>query len=167
MDEDGDAPTAIERMGNAVFAHVEHAIYLVLGAMLGIAALLALGVSAQSLWAAIVEWQGSSGIIEAVDRLLFVFMIAEIIHTVRMSVRSGTLTVEPFLVVGVIASIRRVLVITLESANSSKGGGGEHVPFVNAMVELGVLAGLILVMVVAIFMLHRSGQVASTEDKHG
>ncbi len=158
--------TPIGRLIEGTFIYTEYLIYLALGGLLAASALLALAVSAQSVWSAIVNWEGTEGIIEAVDRLLFVFMIAEIIHTVRMSVRSGVLTVEPFLVVGVIASIRRVLVITLESANSSKTGAGpQHVPFENAMIELGVLGALILIMVLAIFMLHRSGQVASTEPK--
>jgi Phosphate-starvation-inducible E family len=47
---------------------------------------------------------------------MFVFMLIEILHTVRGSVRSGTLTPEPFLIVGLIASIRNVLVNTLKSS---------------------------------------------------
>ena len=42
-------------------------------------------------------------------------MMAEILHTVHVSVRTGTLMCEPFLIVGLIACIRRVLVSTLES----------------------------------------------------
>ena len=41
-------------------------------------------------------------------------MVIEILHTVRVSFTEGALVSEPFLVVGLIASIRRVLVITLE-----------------------------------------------------
>lgn len=37
-------------------------------------------------------------------------MIVELLHTVRISIQSQALTMEPFLVVGLIASIRRVLV---------------------------------------------------------
>jgi hypothetical protein len=42
--------------------------------------------------------------------------------TVRISIHSHVLVTEPFLVVGLIASIRRILVITLEAATLTKGG---------------------------------------------
>ena len=63
---------------------------------------------------------------------------------------------EPFLVVGLIASIRRVLVITLESSQASQPNRwtDEAREFFNAtMMELGVLGGLILIMVISIFLL--------------
>ena len=49
-------------------------------------------------------------------------MLVEILHTVRISIRSHVLVTEPFLIVGLIASIRRVLVITLEAATLTKEG---------------------------------------------
>ena len=48
------------------------------------------------------------------NELLIVLMLVEILHTVRISIRSHVLVTEPFLVVGLIAAIRRILVITLE-----------------------------------------------------
>ncbi len=49
-------------------------------------------------------------------------MLVEILHTGRISIRSHVLVTEPFLVVGLIASIRRILVITLEAATLTKEG---------------------------------------------
>ena len=98
-------------------------------------------------------------LIVAVDRLLFVLMIVEILHTVRVSFRSGILVCEPFLVVGLIASIRRVLVITLESSQAHKPGEWSselQSQFTANMFELGVLGGLILVMVTSIYLLRLS-----------
>src|SRR5437868_6199381 len=86
-------------------------------------------------------------------------MLIEILHTVRVSVESGVLSCEPFLVVGLIASIRRILVITLESTKGTQQGAGpEEVDrlFRTSMTELGVLAVLILVMVASIYMLRRA-----------
>ena len=57
---------------------------------------------------------------------LFVLMLVEILHTVRVSIRSGNLNAEPFLIVGLIASIRRVLVITLQSSNAQQQEGADH-----------------------------------------
>jgi hypothetical protein len=49
-------------------------------------------------------------------------MVVEILHSVRVSFHSGTLVCEPFLIVGLIPSIRRGLVITLESFQVNQPG---------------------------------------------
>jgi uncharacterized membrane protein (DUF373 family) len=122
----------------------------------------ALGIfsAAGSLWQAALARGEASQLILAVDRLLFVLMIVEILHTVHDSFRSGQLVAEPFLIVGLIASIRRVLVITLESSQVHQPG--KWAPEAEALIqstmsELIVLAGLILVMVIGIVLL-RFGQ---------
>jgi hypothetical protein len=85
--------------------------------------------------------------------------VVEILHTVRASMRTGGLTCEPFLVVGLIASIRRVLVIALRSSqttNDNDMSEGAARLFRASMEELMVLALLIAVMVVAIYIVHRT-----------
>ncbi len=49
-------------------------------------------------------------------------MLVEILHTVRIFIRSHVLVTEPVLVIGLIASIRRMLVISLELATLTKPG---------------------------------------------
>jgi uncharacterized membrane protein (DUF373 family) len=56
------------------------------------------------------------------NELLIVLMLVEILHTVRISIRSHVLVAELFWVVGLIASIRRILVITLKAATLTKEG---------------------------------------------
>jgi Phosphate-starvation-inducible E family len=53
-------------------------------------------------------------------------MLVEILHTIRISVRSHVLVPEPFLIVGLIATIRRILVITLETANLTSSNLGQE-----------------------------------------
>jgi uncharacterized membrane protein (DUF373 family) len=138
---------------------VEHAAYVALGLMLCITAMVALAGAAMLLVQGIADWSGTKTIFVIVDRLLFVLMLIEIMHTVRASLSSGSLSCEPFLVVGLIASIRRVLVITLESSDLSHNATGSPAAeslFRAAMIELGVLGMLILVMVISIFVLHQT-----------
>jgi len=138
---------------------VEHAAYVALGLLLCITAMVALAGATLLLIQGIADWSGTKTIFAIIDRLLFVLMLIEIMHTVRASLSSGSLSCEPFLVVGLIASIRRVLVITLESSDLSRNDTGapaaEHL-FRAAMIELGVLGMLILVMVTSIFVLHQT-----------
>jgi uncharacterized membrane protein (DUF373 family) len=152
----------VTRMGafaNAAFLKIEQFFYVSLGLMLAIAALLGIGSAASSLWTT-VQLHGADGsVLVAIDRLLFVLMIVEILHTVRVSFRAGAMICEPFLVVGLIASIRRVLVITLESSQVDVPGkwtADSHAVLTSSMLELTVLGGLILVMVVSIVLLRRS-----------
>ena len=104
-----------------------------------------------------------------IDRLLLVLMVIEILHTVRVSFRSGALVSEPFLIVGLIASIRRMLVITMESSQVNQPGSwspDSKALFDSTMLELTVLGGLILVMAISIAILRRSHRPA-TEAAEG
>jgi uncharacterized membrane protein (DUF373 family) len=152
----------VSRLGAAaggVFLNVEVLAYVVLGVMLAIAVLVGVGGAAVSLWGAIQARGEGGALVVAVDRLLFVLMVVEVMHTVRVSFQSGRLVCEPFLIVGLIASIRRVLVITLETTQAHQPG--KWSPDAQALLdstvlELTVLGGLILVMVISIYILRRS-----------
>ncbi|MDP4024600.1 phosphate-starvation-inducible PsiE family protein [Methylobacterium sp. NEAU 140] len=171
MAGDKDDQGRLTRVASAIFLHTEHAIYAALGILLALTALAALIEAADLTWSAIRALGGPEKILEVIDRLLFLLMLIEILHTVRVSMRSGTLTCEPFLIVGLIASIRRVLVITLQSSeitHAKDWSPEKQALFQASMLELGVLGGLILVMVFAIFLLHRArddGKPAGEESK--
>ncbi|HMA48601.1 MAG TPA: phosphate-starvation-inducible PsiE family protein [Magnetospirillaceae bacterium] len=164
MDSDQDLGKGtnqiIERATNA-FLKIEIFAYVVLGLLLALTALLGMVSASTSLWASVARYGDAGSIVVTIDRLLFVLMLVEILHTVRVSFRSGTLVCEPFLIVGLIASIRRILAITLESSQASEPG--KWVPDLEAilrstMLELSVLGGLILVMVISICLLRYSNR---------
>jgi uncharacterized membrane protein (DUF373 family) len=50
------------------------------------------------------------------DRFLLVLMLAELLHTLLIFLRTHRFRHQPFLVVGIIAAIRRILVITAQEA---------------------------------------------------
>ncbi|GJE16713.1 phosphate-starvation-inducible PsiE family protein [Methylobacterium marchantiae] len=168
MARDSEQEGRLTRISAFVFLHTEHAIYAALGMLLAATAVLALIDATGLLFAAIREFGGSGELLKIVDSLLFLLMLVEILHTVRVSMRSGKLTCEPFLIVGLIASIRRVLVITLQSSEVMHGAltPEREALFRASMIELGVLSVLILTMVISIFLLHRARddqQVAGQE----
>ncbi|MGE7415385.1 phosphate-starvation-inducible PsiE family protein [Methylobacterium tarhaniae] len=149
----------LTRLSAFVFLHTEHAIYAALGVLLALTAVMALVDAAGMTLKAVSSIGAAAQLLDVVDRLLFLLMLVEILHTVRVSMRSGRLTCEPFLIVGLIASIRRVLVLTLQTAeqmHDTEWSAQKEALFRASMIELGVLAGLILVMVVSIFLLHRA-----------
>jgi uncharacterized membrane protein (DUF373 family) len=151
--------TKSRQLADRLFQHIETLAYVVLGLLLAIAALLGIADAGVDLFRAAQSFGDTEVLVVAIDGLLFVLMVVEILHTVRASFRSGTLVCEPFLIVGLIASIRRVLVITLESSQVNKPGNwsaDSEAIIHSTMLELAVLGALIFVMVVSIYMLRRS-----------
>ena len=139
-------------------AHAEVVIYSVLAILLFITALATIANAGKMLWEGLGHWTIATETLRVLDQLLVVLMLVEILHTVRISIRSHFLVTEPFLVVGLIASIRRILVITLEAANLTKVGSfsAENASIFRAsMIELGLLGLLILILVFSITLLRR------------
>lgn len=148
---------------------IEIAIYYILALLLAVTALAAIGSAGQTLWNGLIHWTIAAETLHVLDELLVVLMIVEIFHTVRIAIHSHfLLATEPFLVVGVIASIRRVLVISLQmSALTTEGKwtpDGASI-FRASMLELGLLVILILVLVFCITLLRRYAPVAKDVDE--
>lgn len=134
----------------AMLHGAEQVVYAATGLMLVAALALALAGSARLLWGGVQNWTGMAATFTIIDRLLFVLMLVEILHTVHASVRSGGLSCEPFLIVGLIACVRRILVITLQLSQMTETGRWDQsqLPLFHAsMLELGVLGGLIVVLI--------------------
>ena len=108
-DSAGEPITRFGALPDRVILQIEIVAYVLLGLLLAVAAVLGILNAASLLLVAAKAHKDALALVIAIDRLLFVLMVAEILHTVRASFRSGTPVCEPFLVVGLIASIRRVL----------------------------------------------------------
>jgi uncharacterized membrane protein (DUF373 family) len=151
---------------SAIWSSTEAGIYTVLACALALTAAVALVGAGRALWDGLQTWNASDTILRVIDRLLVVLMLVEILHTVRISIRSHVLVTEPFLIVGLIATIRRILVITLETANLTRPAvwskGGEGI-FRASIIELGLLGLLVLVLVTAIYLLRRSPPTVEEE----
>jgi divalent metal cation (Fe/Co/Zn/Cd) transporter len=90
--------------------------------------------------------------IEILNTVLLVMMTMEIVYTVAISLESHTLNAEPFLIIGVIAGIRRMLVITATSTEVEARPEQFH----NMLVELGLLAATVIALASAIWILRYS-----------
>jgi uncharacterized membrane protein (DUF373 family) len=92
-------------------------------------------------------------IIDLLDRVLLVVMIVELLYTVQVSFREHTLVPEPFLIVGLIAATRRILVVTAEFPKLAQEGG---TVFLHAMLELGLLTVMVRALVAALVPLRNT-----------
>ncbi|WP_214367647.1 phosphate-starvation-inducible PsiE family protein [Pseudonocardia sp. H11422] len=91
-------------------------------------------------------------VLAVLDEALLLFIIAELLHTVAIALRhGGALDPEPFLVIGLVAGIRRVLVLTAESEQSFHWNPQG--------IELLILMALILVMAITILVWRHSARL--------
>jgi uncharacterized membrane protein (DUF373 family) len=156
-----------QRLSSESLSMVEMTLYAALGLILSLAALFALFSACQALWQGLSAEASASTVVEVIDRLLVVFMLVEILHTVRISIRSHILVTEPFLIVGLIATIRRILVITLNAANLTNAANWPNdgpAKLRASMVELALLGATVIVLVISIHILRKSKSPEEEEE---
>jgi uncharacterized membrane protein (DUF373 family) len=89
-----------------------------------------------------------AGALTVLDHVLLIFVLVELFHTVRLAIRTHELDAEPFLVVALIAGIRRILVITAGTTPIHSGA---------VLDELLLLVVLIIAVSVALLLLRLTG----------
>lgn len=142
------------------FSLVEDVVYVALALLL--AAGLATLLFDAALTFARIFTGGLSGlnIIPFLDRALLVLMVVEILYTVQVSFREHVLIPEPFLLVALIAAVRRIIVLTAELGELSRRGGE---PFRGAMLETALVAAVILALAGALVVLRKRHPQAVAE----
>lgn len=139
--------------------HVETAIYAALGILLAASAILAIIGSVHLFANGVRDFTGTAAIFLLIDRLLLVLVLVELLHTVRISIRSHALVVEPFLIIGLIAIIRRTLVLTLQAEGFTQDTHWTpdvESHFRASMIEAGMLALLVAVLVASIVVIRKT-----------
>jgi uncharacterized membrane protein (DUF373 family) len=142
---------------------VERLIFFVIGVLLFAAAFALLLRALVVLWALFLSpgpetMQAGSAFLDVV---LLVLMVVELAYTVILSLRGVVLSAEPFLIVGLIAVIRRILVITVGEVQSGKTSSQLSQ---SSAIELAILTGVVLAFVLSITMLRWRTR---TEDLSG
>lgn len=148
---------------------METGIYMALGILLAAAALLALSGTIPLLFTGVRDFTGTAVIFLLIDRLLLVLLLVELLHTVRISVRSHVLVIEPFLIIGIIAIIRRTLVLTLQAEGFTQNmhwTDDVQANFRASMIEGGMLALLLVVLVASIYVVRKLEQDKQAQQEH-
>jgi phosphate starvation-inducible membrane PsiE len=142
------------------FTRVEDVVYIGLGLLLAGTAVALLLYGIFDFGARLLDGTMRSHVVELLDRILLILLIVEILLTVQVSFREHALVPEPFLIVGLIAVTRRILVLTAEFEQLLRGPDS---PFRNAMLELALLTGMVLVLVVSLVLLRKRAAPAAVE----
>jgi uncharacterized membrane protein (DUF373 family) len=96
------------------------------------------------------------------DRVLMVLIVAEIAATLRAVLVYHEIAAEPFLFIGLIACVRRILIVTAQSEQVHSDKELDRL-----LLELGALGLLVIGIAAAIFMLRYSARrAAPTQGEH-
>jgi len=144
-----DRPPRYVRIGNALLAIAEDAIYVGIAVILSVSAG-ALLISAGRGLTHLNEGRPATEVVLSVlDTLLLVFIVVELLFAVRVILGRREVVAEPFLIVGIIASIKEIIVLSVEAADYV----GKDDKFFHAIIEVGVLGLLVLVLAVSAILL--------------
>ena len=162
-DPEGDVPPpGLGRTGTRALEVAENLVYGGIVIFLLAAAGILLVAAGKTTWTALTAVDQSS-VLDLLDVLLLVFIVVELLFAVRTTVEKRELVAEPFLLVGIIASIKEIVVLSVEAA----GATGQGAQFKDRMVEIGVLGFLVLLLGVTAFMLRRKEREPDEGERPG
>jgi uncharacterized membrane protein (DUF373 family) len=162
---DGITPTSSRTLSHRVGALVdsfETLVYAIAFLLLAAAAVLVVVGGGQALvQAATHRVDTLQGGVLVLDRVLMVLIIAEIAATLRAVLLYHEIAAEPFLFIGLIACVRRILIVTAatEQVQSDKDLN-------RLLLELGALGLLVIGIAMAIFLVRFSGRRAAPMESH-
>jgi uncharacterized membrane protein (DUF373 family) len=148
----GPAGSRARKVVSTAFAWLQDLVYIGLGALLSVSAVALLVQGGMDLFRAVAHGVDVATVVKLLDRILLALMVIELLYTVQVSFREHTLVPEPFILVALIAAVRRILVITAEFGAQTKP---EETMFRQVMSELALLTVLIVVLVVSLVLLRR------------
>jgi uncharacterized membrane protein (DUF373 family) len=141
------APTPVDR----ALRRAETLVYVLVGGILVVGSLVlvieAIGTFFQHFDDGVVQ-----ATTDTLSVLLIVFIFVELLGATRVIIREQRLVAEPFLLVGIIAAIKEIVVV----AGAERPAHQDFETFRDAMIEIGVLAGIVLILSVSSLLLRRA-----------
>ena len=139
---------------------VEDVVYIGLGLLLAGCSLALLVSGLINFGQNLIAGSLTTNIVALLDRVLLILLVVELLYTVQVSFREHALMPEPFLLIGLIAGIRRVLLLTAELAQMFEKS---EVVFQHFIMELLALTVLIVALVISLVVLRKRSGMAPTE----
>ena len=155
-DSDGDEEER-QRLADRVLGVAEDAVYWGIAVVL-VAGSVALLISQFNTMLQLRSAPTKIVMLEVLDGLLLIFIFVELLYAVRSCLRSHEIVAEPFLIVGILAGIKEIVVLSVEAATLLKDGP----QFARAAVEIGVLGAVVVALSVSVYVLRERRR--DTED---
>lgn len=144
----------------------ERGIYWAVGALLIIVAIIFLVHIIMKATPLYLKGEFGTATIALFGEALLTLIIAQVVYTTVAFLKVGVLQVEPILVVGIIASVRRILVLTVVLSGTA-GNTGSGLSFRENMVEISLLSFIVLILAIAIYLVRKSKSFRSPEKSAG
>lgn len=151
-------PPSLVRFGDRLLRVAEDIIYVSVAALLAASATVVLYRALLELFRS-AQIDRPQALLTVLDELLLVFIFVELLYAVRATLKERQVLVEPFLITGILASIKEIIVLSVKAANEYLGQGPE---FARAMVGIGALGFVVLILAVSVILL-RWGAPAGEE----
>jgi uncharacterized membrane protein (DUF373 family) len=137
---------AVAHLTTTTLHMVENVIYVLTALLLVAGAVVVLGQAVYRL-----ATDSPHGITHAMESclnsLLIVFILVELLSAVRAAIDEHLLVAEPFLLVGILASIKEMVVLATFRLDEGKVG--------DAVLKIGVLGAIVIALAVATLILRR------------
>lgn len=138
----------------------EVVLYVIVSLLLMVAAVLVLvGTGEAILEVLTTEMSALEGGVLVLDRILLTLIVAEFAYTLHVVIEKHEISAEPFLFIGLIAVVRRILIVTAEFEQPQSDD-----ELVRLLFELGILGVLVLGLAAAIFLIRRSSGRGATQS---
>jgi uncharacterized membrane protein (DUF373 family) len=148
----GSRPGLTEQLGRGLSVF-EVVLYASVGLLLAIAGILVLVGTVSGLVRELHRGGGAVDVaVLVLDRVLLALIVGELLYTLRFVVRTHEIAVEPFLYIGLIAVVRRILIVTAQLERGAPSGRA----LTNILLEFGILGLLVPALAVAVFLVSRS-----------
>jgi uncharacterized membrane protein (DUF373 family) len=107
----------------------------------------------------------TTALISAVDGVLVVIILIDIMRTVLTHLEGWGFPFRPFLVIGIIAAVRDILAVSTRLTFSAGTAPKGSPTVTQSLFELGTNAGVILVLAVALFLTRGQNVDAETDPR--
>jgi uncharacterized membrane protein (DUF373 family) len=143
--------------GVRAFTIVESIVYIGLGLLLTGIAFTLLVTGFISFGRIILSEPAKYDFVELLDQILLILLVVGLLYTVQVSLRGHALAPEPFLLVGLISVIRRVLILSAKFGNwhEKTASESQHI-----IIELAVNTVLLLILAISLMLLRKSSAAA-------
>jgi uncharacterized membrane protein (DUF373 family) len=136
-----------------VLGSFEVVLYASVGLLLAAAGILVLVGTTSGLFREVRDGAGAVNVaVLVLDRVLLALIVGELLYTLRFVVRTHEIAVEPFLYIGLIAVVRRILIVTAQLERGTPSGRA----LTNILLEFGTLGLLVPALAAAVFLVSRS-----------
>jgi uncharacterized membrane protein (DUF373 family) len=129
---------------------IEQLIYLAIGLLLSVMALETFYQAISTVFTVDLQGNVTKELVNVLNEALFVIILLELLGTVLNHLQKGGFQLRPFLIIGIVSSVRRILVLgaqlsTLRSLSLSHDSRG-------AIIELLADAAVVLILTLALFL---------------